>query len=101
MQFDVYEYKRTSHYQLFVDVQSNILDTPGFRMAIPLVDASLLSEKVSKELLPIVQLNGTAYRLKTDDVVSVSKSVFGDKVGSLAIYETEIKDAINILFWGV
>lgn len=70
-------------------------------MAIPLVDASLLSEKVSKELLPIVQLNGTAYRLKTDDVVSVSKSVFGDKVGSLAIYETEIKDAINILFWGV
>ncbi len=54
-------------------------------MAIPLVDASLLSEKVSKELLPIVQLNGTAYRLKTDDVVSVSKSVFGDKVGSLAI----------------
>ena len=44
MQFDVYEYKRTSHYQFFVDVQSNILDTPGFRMAIPLVDASLLSE---------------------------------------------------------
>ncbi|MBK0097248.1 CcdB family protein [Erwinia sp. S63] len=86
---------------LVVDGESNILDTPGFRMAIPLVDASLLSEKVSKELLPIVQLNGTAYRLKTDDVVSVSKSVFGDKVGSLATYETEIKNAINILFWGV
>ena len=29
MQFKVYAYKRESRYRLFVDVQSDIIDTPG------------------------------------------------------------------------
>ncbi|MEN1627470.1 hypothetical protein AAIH53_36065, partial [Pseudomonas aeruginosa] len=29
MQFKVYTYKRESRYRLFVDVQSDIIDTPG------------------------------------------------------------------------
>lgn len=36
MQFKVYTYKRESRYRLFVDVQSDIVDTPGRRMVIPL-----------------------------------------------------------------
>lgn len=28
MQFTVYEYKLESHYRLFVDVQSDIIETP-------------------------------------------------------------------------
>ncbi len=36
MQFKVYTYKRESRYRLFVDVQSDIIDTPGRRMVIPL-----------------------------------------------------------------
>lgn len=31
MQFKVYTYKRESRYRLFVDVQSDIIDTPGRR----------------------------------------------------------------------
>ena len=34
MQFKVYTYKRESRYRLFVDVQSDIIDTPGRRMVI-------------------------------------------------------------------
>ncbi len=34
MQFKVYTYKE-SRYRLFVDVQSDIIDTPGRRMVIP------------------------------------------------------------------
>ncbi|VEC46296.1 plasmid maintenance protein CcdB [Klebsiella aerogenes] len=34
MQFKVYAYKRESRYRLFVDVQSDIIDTPGRRMVI-------------------------------------------------------------------
>lgn len=37
---------KESRYRLFVDVQSDIIDTPGRRMAVPLVSARLLSEKV-------------------------------------------------------
>ena len=44
MQFKVYAYKRESRYRLFVDVQSDIIDTPGRRMVIPLVSARLLSD---------------------------------------------------------
>lgn len=46
MQFKVYTCKRESRYRLFVDVQSDIIDTPERRMAVPLVSARLLSEKV-------------------------------------------------------
>ncbi|VCZ27870.1 Toxin CcdB [Escherichia coli] len=46
MQFKVYTYKRESRYRLFVDVQSDIIDTPGRRMVIP-ASARLLSDKVS------------------------------------------------------
>ncbi len=35
MQFKVYTYKRESRYRLFVDVQSDIIDTPGRWMVIP------------------------------------------------------------------
>ena len=49
MQFKVYTYKRESRYRLFVDVQSDIIDTPGRRMVIPLASARLLSDKVSRE----------------------------------------------------
>lgn len=35
MQFKVYTYKEESRYRLFVDVQSDIIDTPGRRMVIP------------------------------------------------------------------
>ncbi len=57
MQFKVYTCKRESRYRLFVDVQSDIIDTPGRRMAVPLVSARLLSEKGSPRSLP-----GDAYR---------------------------------------
>lgn len=48
MQFKVYTYKRESRYRLFVDVQSDIIDTPGRRMVIPLASARLLSDKVTQ-----------------------------------------------------
>ncbi|NAH95550.1 hypothetical protein GUB94_22050 [Escherichia coli] len=49
MQFKVYTYKRESRYRLFVDVQSDIIDTPGRRMVIPLASARLLAERWQAE----------------------------------------------------
>lgn len=67
MQFKVYAYKRESRYRLFVDVQSDIIDTPGRRMVIPLASARLLSDKVSRELYPVVHIGDESYRLMTTD----------------------------------
>ena len=80
MQFKVYAYKRESRYRLFVDVQSDIIDTPGRRMVIPLASARLLSDKVSRELYPVVHIGDESWRLMTTDMASVPASVTGEEV---------------------
>ena len=100
MQFKVYTYKRESRYRLFVDVQSDIIDTPGRRMVIPLASARLLSDKVSRELYPVVHVGDESWRMMTTDMASVPVSVIGEEVADLSHRENDIKNAINLMFWG-
>lgn len=101
MQYRVYTYKRDSRYSLFVDVQSDIIDTPSRRMVIPLVSARLLSDKVTRELYPVVNIGDENYRLMTTDMARVPVSVIGEEVADLSHYENDIKNAINLMFWGI
>ncbi|WP_407208854.1 type II toxin-antitoxin system toxin CcdB [Citrobacter sedlakii] len=100
MQFKVYAYKRESRYRLFVDVQSDIIDTPGRRMVIPLVSARLLSDKVSRELYPVVSVGGDPYRLMTTDMASVLPLSSGKK-WPISATENDIQNAINLMFRGI
>lgn len=45
---------------MFVDVQSDIVDTPGHRMVIPLIESHHLSEIVNSSRFP--QYCGSVYR---------------------------------------
>ncbi|ACS86814.1 MULTISPECIES: type II toxin-antitoxin system toxin CcdB [Pectobacteriaceae] len=101
MQFIVYEYKRASHYKMFVDVQSDIVETPKRRMAIPLIESHHLSEKVNKTLFPLIRIDGEDYRLMTTELSSVPVEVIGEVIADLGGYADEIKDAINLMFWGI
>ncbi|ADM96766.1 type II toxin-antitoxin system toxin CcdB [Dickeya dadantii] len=101
MQFIVYEYKRASHYKMFVDVQSDIVDTPKRRMVIPLIETHHLSEKVNKTLFPQIRIEGEDYRLMTTELSSVPVEVIGEVIADLGDYADEIKDAINLMFWGI
>lgn len=101
MQFLVYEYKRSSHYKMFVDVQSDIVETPKRRMVIPLIEAHHLSEKVNMTLFPLIRIAGVSYRLMTTELSSVSVEVIGGVTADLGDYADEIKDAINLMFWGI
>ncbi|ENY6786369.1 MULTISPECIES: type II toxin-antitoxin system toxin CcdB [Providencia] len=101
MQFIVYEYKRVSHYKMFIDVQSDIVDTPGRRMVIPLVESHNLSEIVNHLLFPIVKVNGNDYRVMTTELSSVSGSVMGEVIADISADADTIKNAINVLFWGI
>ncbi|MFC3394275.1 MULTISPECIES: type II toxin-antitoxin system toxin CcdB [Brenneria] len=101
MQFIVYQYKRVSHYKMFVDVQSDIVDTPKRRMVIPLIESHHMSEKVNKTLFPRLRINGENYRLMTTELSSVSVEVMGETIADLGEYADEIKDAINLMFWGI
>ncbi|MCL6387416.1 type II toxin-antitoxin system toxin CcdB [Pectobacterium carotovorum] len=101
MQFIVYQYKRTSHYKMFVDVQSDIVETPKRRMVIPLIESHHLSEKVNKTLFPQIRIDGENYRLMTTELSSVPVEVIGETIADLGDYADEIKDAINLMFWGI
>ncbi|MBE5215718.1 type II toxin-antitoxin system toxin CcdB [Pectobacterium sp. A535-S3-A17] len=101
MQFIVYEYKRASHYKMFVDVQSDIVETPKRRMVIPLIESHHLSEKVNKTLFPLIRIDGEGYRLMTTELSSVPVEVIGEAIADLGEYADEIKDAINLMFWGI
>lgn len=101
MQFVVYAYKRESHYKMFVDVQSDIVDIPGRRMAIPLIEARHLSDSVSKDLFPVLCIAGKDFRLMTIELTSVPDGVIGEEIDNVSHYANGIKDAINLLFWGI
>lgn len=101
MQFKVYTCKRESRYRLFVDVQSDIIDTPGRRMVIPLVSARLLSDKVPRDLYPVMPIGDEPYRLLTTDMASVPATVIGEDVADLSLQENDIRNAINLMFRGI
>ena len=101
MQFIVYQYKRASHYKIFVDVQSDIVETLKRRMVIPLIKSHHLSEKVNKILFPLIRIDGEDYRLMTTELSSVPAEVIGEVIADLGDYADEIKDAINLMFWGI
>ncbi|PWC21128.1 plasmid maintenance protein CcdB [Brenneria roseae subsp. roseae] len=101
MQFIVYQYKRASHYKMFVDVQSDIVETPKRRMVIPLIESHHLSEKVNKMLFPLIRIVGEDYRLMTTELSSIPFEVIGGEIADLGEYADEIKDAINLMFWGI
>lgn len=63
-------------------------------MAIPIIEAHHLSEKVNKTLFPLIRIYGEDYRLMTTELSSVPVEVIGE-------YADEIKDAINLMFWGI
>lgn len=101
MQFIVYQYKRTSHYKMFVDVQSDIVDTPKRRMVIPLIESHHLSEKANKTLFPLICINDEEYRLMTTELSNVLVEAIGEEIVDLGEYADEIKDAINLIFWDI
>jgi len=101
MQFIVYEYKRTSHYKMFIDVQSDIVDTPGRRMVIPLIESSHLSAKVNRSLFPVISINGENYQVITTELSGVSADVTGNAIADVSTDADAIKNAINLMFWGI
>jgi toxin CcdB len=100
-QFDIYIYKRPSKYKYLVDVQSDIIDIPGRRMVIPLLEWEQLSAKVSRELFPKIIVNDEAYRLMTPEMSSIENSVIGDAVSKASHFSDDIMNAINIRFCGI
>ncbi|ENO8594655.1 CcdB family protein, partial [Salmonella enterica subsp. enterica serovar Montevideo] len=63
--------------------------------------ARLLSDKVSRELYPVVHIGDESYRLITTDMASVPDAVTGEEVADLSYRGNDIQNAISLMFRGV
>lgn len=70
-------------------------------MVIPFIESHHLSEKVNKTLSPQIRIDGEDYRLMTTELSSVPDEVIGEAIADLGDYADEIKDAINLILWGI
>lgn len=86
---------------MFVDVQSDIVDTPSRRMVIRLIECHNLSEIVNNSLFPVVRINDEDYRVMTTELTSVSAAIAGEAIADLSSDADAIKNAINLMFWGI
>lgn len=69
-------------------------------MVIPLIESHHLSEKVNKTLFPQIRIDDEDYRLMTTELSSVPVEVVGEVIADLGDCADEIKNAINLMFWG-
>ncbi|UGA51574.1 CcdB family protein [Dickeya fangzhongdai] len=56
---------------------------------------------MNKTLFPQIRIDGEDYRLMTTELSSVPVEVIGETIADLGEYAYEIKDAINLMFWGI
>lgn len=52
-------------------------------------------------IFPLIRIDGEDYRMMTTELSSVPEEVIGETIADLGEYADEIKDAINIMFWGI
>lgn len=56
---------------------------------------------MNKTLFPLIRIDGEGYQLMTTELSSVPVEVIGEEIADLGEYADEIKDVINLMFWGI
>jgi len=97
-QFDVCRLKDRGE-QLVVVLQHDMADELATRVVAPLSDRSF--RKLITRLRPIVTLNGENCVLQLDRLAAIQQSAIGFAEASVAADELRIKNALDLLFFGV
>ncbi|EKE69365.1 MULTISPECIES: CcdB family protein [Roseobacteraceae] len=95
-QFDLYRLKGG---QLVVDLQTDLIGIDASRIVAPLRDASRYA--AFPGLTPSVEVAGTAWIVRVQELAAVPGSELREPVGSLADHHDALKRALDILIDGV
>lgn len=95
-QFDVF---RLGNGQLVVDLQTDLIGIDASRVVAPLRDADRYV--AFPGLTPMVDLAGTAWIVRVQELAAVPGAELRDRVGSLAGHRDALKRALDILIDGV
>jgi len=97
-QFDVCRLRNASD-RLVVILQHDLVDELGTRVVAPLSDKPFRT--LIDRLRVQVELDEVRYVVQLDRLAAIEARMIGNVVGSLAAQERAIKNAIDLLFFGV
>ncbi|APE45669.1 plasmid maintenance protein CcdB (plasmid) [Sulfitobacter alexandrii] len=95
-QFDLY---RLEGGQIVVDLQTDLIGIEASRVVAPLRDAGRYA--AFPGLTPTVELDGTTWIVRVQELAAVPGSELRNRIGSLADHRDAIKRALDILIDGV
>ena len=95
-QFDLYRLKGG---QLVVDLQTDLIGIEASRIVAPLRDAGRYT--AFPGLTPSVEVEGTAWIVRIQELAAVPGAELGAPVGSLVDHRDALKRALDILIDGV
>lgn len=95
-QFDLYRLKGG---QLVVDLQTDLIGIEVSRIVAPLREADRYT--AFPGLTPIVEVEGTTWIVRVQELAAVPGAELRDRVGSLAEHRDALKRALDILIDGV
>ena len=95
-QFDLYRLKTGI---LVVDLQTDLIGIDASRIVAPLRDAGRYV--AFPGLTPTVQIDGTAWIVRIQELAAVPANALRDRVGTLAAHRDALKRALDILIDGV
>jgi toxin CcdB len=97
-QFDIH--RNPSGDGLVLDCQADLLSDLDTRFVAPLIPPDR-APKPAGRLNPIFDVRGEPYVMVTQYVATVERRELGPKTGSLARYDREIVNALDVLITGV
>jgi toxin CcdB len=95
-QFDLYRLKTGI---LVVDLQTDLIGIDASRIVAPLREAGRYV--AFPGLTPTVQIDGTAWIVRIQELAAVQANELRDRVGTLAAHRDALKRALDILIDGV
>jgi toxin CcdB len=95
-QFDLY---RLAGGQLVVDLQTDLIGIDASRVVAPLRDAGRYT--AFPGLTPVIELDGTRWIVRVQELAAVPGSELRDRVTTLAEHRDALKRALDILIDGV
>ena len=84
-----------------LNVQSDLIEDLGTRVAVPLYPAVAMKGKTIRTLTPTFEIDGKQYVMVTPQLAGVPKKLLGASVTSLSAKRDEIISALDLLITGI
>jgi toxin CcdB len=86
---------------LLMDVQSDLLDTLGTRVVVPLYAPAALQEGIVGTLMPRIEVDGKEYVAVTSELAGIPRKSLGKQVADMSHRRYDIVAALDLLLTGI